>query len=153
MRTSFELKHYEPDGTYIGTFDTRSRISDVSYSFQLKGGQADCQIELALPWQDSTYAEGQFVKVLAFTKHHPAGKVVFSGSVNGITRTYSAGVEKISLRCLGLPFLFASVLFRSGSSLVFDKNQSCGQTVKDVVDYLATQYPGWVSYVPSEIEA
>lgn len=111
---SFEIKTYALDGTFIGTMDRSERVSDVSYSFQIDGGQTEFSIELDKEWQSAQYANGDFVRVFAYSDHHPEGKAIFTGQINGVERLYSAGVEKVRLRCLGLAFLLSSVIFRSG---------------------------------------
>lgn len=154
MRKAYEVKIYAVDGTYKSTLKTGERITDLRFSNPLNSGQGECEIELDLPISSTAYSEGDFAVAFVYDDLRPAGTALFTGQINRVDRVYAYGRETVKLRCLGLGALLSFLYFKSGGSYAFTKNQSCGQTVKDVVDYFNSVYPGgWLSYVPAEIEA
>lgn len=141
MRKSYEVKIYELDGSFVQTMKASQCMNDFSFSSSINSGQSDCDIELDLPFGDSTYTEWLFAKVLCYDENNLEGVVIFTGQISKTRRTYTAGIEKINLTILGLPSLLNDVYFPNST-----KNQSAGQTVKDIIDHAATLYPGWITY-------
>lgn len=153
-RKSFEIKAYLPDGTLVRTVRANERMSDVSFSWQLNGGQGVLAVELNVPFADTQYRNGMFLKAYAYDDAHPNGKAVFCGQVSKATRTFSEGSEGVKLEAVGLGAVLSAIRFSSGGSYAFTKNQTVGQTVKDAVDSFNAQFPGgWLSYGVSDVEA
>lgn len=142
---SYEIKSYQADGTFIGTMDRTIVISDINFSASINAGQGDCEIDLDLPFDSVEFPQGDFIKVLCFDDYVPDGRVIFTGQISRVQRTYTAGIEKIKLTCLGLASLINDLYFQSGASYVFNKNQPAGQTVSEIVAYFNTVYTGgWI---------
>lgn len=114
MRKAYEIKAYAVDGAYKGTLPVSKRISDIRYEIQLNGGQGQTDIELNLPWNDSTYSVGDFLQVYCYDSNSPSGRIIFTGQVGKIVRLTNSGVEKINLSCLGLVALLSQVIFAPG---------------------------------------
>lgn len=77
MRKAFETKIYAKDGTYLSTVDPNLRMSDYAFSAQIDGGQGECRIALAVPFEQSPAAQGDFVRVFVHDDVSPLGRVVF----------------------------------------------------------------------------
>ena len=153
MRKSFEAKIYEPDGTFVRTVPVSDVISDFRFSSSLNSGPGDAEMELDRPFDDSTYSNGQFLKIIAFSDNYPNGKTVFSGQISRVRRLYSAGVEKVAVSALGPSALLSDVLYEDSGDGSFSKNQEAGLTVKDIIDKFDAKFPGgWISYSSDSVE-
>lgn len=153
MRKSFEVKIYSVGGSYVRTLKQTERVSDINFDWPVDSGQGECEIVLDRPFGSTDAAVGNFVEVSIFSELHPSGSVLFRGQANRLDRTFSQGIESVSVRCLGLGSLLSGVIFESGGSRTFTKNQNVAQTVKDALDSFEAKFPGWVSYFPAEIES
>ncbi len=141
MQKRFELKVYWVDGAFKRTMKWTERMSDFFCASQINWGQGEVRIELNKAFDDSTYIQGDFVRVYLYSELYPTGLLMYTGYISRIERIYTNWIQKIILNCLGLSTLLNSIQYTA------IKNQDPAQNIKDVVDYFNTKYAwNWLSY-------
>jgi len=141
MKKEYQFKTYSKSNIYKHTINPKIVMSDVRFSETMNGGQGQLTVKLDLSFSDTTFLEGDLIKVTEYDTNNPDGIAVYFWFISKIKRKEDTNSKYIELVCLGIASLLKSINFYDGSYNP-TKNQDPAQTIKDSIDYFNTQYWG-----------
>jgi hypothetical protein len=144
---NYEIKIYQLDGTFKKTVSVTERVNNISFSSQINGGQGEAQIVLNTSFADSSYTIGDIAKIYCYSDIYTSGKLIYTGSIQRITRTISWGIETVALTCIGIASMLQFILFTDGTL-----NQDPSDTIEDIIDVFETKYSGIISYAWGKVD-
>ena len=126
-------------GVYKKTINPLTVKNGISFSMNINGGQGELRLELDERIINNEYNFSDIVVVTVFDKNNN-GTQIYRWHITRINRIIDQKWEGISLVCLWWISILNRIFFRSGSSLVFNKNQDPAQTIKDAIDNINLYY-------------
>jgi len=124
---------------YKKTINPLTVKNSISFTMNINGWQGELRVWLNEKITNNDYSFSDIVIVTVFDKNND-WKQIYRWHITRITRSIDQSGEGIELTCLWSISILNRVFFRSGSSLVFNKNQNPSQTIKDAIDNINLYY-------------
>lgn len=119
MRKSYTVKIYGLDSVYIKTINPTLVTSEVTFFSQINGGQGQCMLDLALPFDD--FDEGNSIKAMNLVKiyesddvNSPTPRLIFTGFISQYTPYFDGARSGVKLTLLGLVTLLSYGYYKTG---------------------------------------
>lgn len=150
LQKAYNVKIYDLSGSFERVLTEKKIMNDVSFSGQLGGGQGEVSIQLAESVDSDIVAYNNLIRIYESDTQND-GVLIYTGIVTNIVRISESGREYIEVRAVGLSSMLTWLYFNQ-SGYTFTKNQEIALTIKNVVDYFTTVYPGLITYTGTSIE-
>lgn len=154
MQKSYNIKVYNLAGTLQRVLNPEILMSSISFSQDLNAWQGELRLKLKLDFSTTSIAYNNIIKVTEIDDENAVGgRVIYSGIVGNIKRIIDSKGEYIEVRVIGLASMLTWFYFYQSASYSFTKNQALSTTIKDIIDYFSTKYPGLLSYTVPSIDS
>ena len=151
MQKGYNIKVYNLAGTFQAVLSPSIIMTGVSFSETINGGQGELVLKLKLPFNTTSIAYNNVIKVFESDAEN-APRQIYTGIVGNIRRVNENSSEYIEIRVLGIASALSLFYYYSGA-YAFNASASQDTTMKAIIDYFSTKYPGLLSYSGTSVEA
>lgn len=126
QKKSYNIKIFEPDGTYLTTVNETLRLSDIRFRATMNSGQGVMGLKIKSSFDDppSWAALNHFVKVFCVKLDNgtQTEELLFTGFITQIEHELRGSEEFMQLSVMGLSALLGLALYKDGAA--FDVAQT-----------------------------
>lgn len=152
MSKQFQIKVYDINWNFKKTVNPNILRSQIQFNHGLNQGQGNLNFVLNLPYDDTSIQEMDVFQVKLKNKDFPNWKIIYTGFVQDILRTYDQNNNYITFFCVWMASLMKKVFFRSGTNTKFTATGTASNIITSVVNYFNTVYT-WNWFNTSWIES
>jgi hypothetical protein len=142
----YNFKVYDKNWTLKFTISPKKVKSDISFSANINWWQWQLMLKLRENFSYNSIINSDIIKI------YKGLALIYAWLVQNIVRNITNSFEEVEYPILWLWTLLNYLLYKDLGNYSFTKNQDPSQTVKDIVDYIDTIYPGILSYDLSSID-
>lgn len=153
IQKEYIIKLYDGSMNFRKVLPASLVTNDISFSESINWGQGELVLNINLPIDTDYFDNVRFCKIYLSTNSGIDNKIVYSGRLSKMSRTFSNNKENIKATFLSMYTLLNDIYFEQGGDLTFQIEDTPDNIIKTIIDYFDTKYPNILSYTNSSIDS
>jgi len=153
IEKEYIIKLYDWSMAFKKVLSSNLITNNIKFSENINWGQGELVLNINLPIDTDYFDNVRYCKVFVSTNSGIDNKLIYSGRLSKMSRTFSNNSENITATFLSLFSLLNDIYFEQDWELTFQIEDTPDNIIKAIIDYFDTIYPNILSYDNNSIDS